>query len=732
MSFSQPSIAASPPHEQPAWMAWLEWFLVGMLVFTFAWSALIPAWSTLNTDFPNYYLAAKLFREGYPFERVYDWIWFQRQKDHAGIDQPIVGTVLLTPPSLVVLSPWTSLAPLPAKRRWLLANVAFLLAAILLLKLITSLKWRQAVLLAFLAIAPLRNNFLFGQMHVLVLLLLALAAYLYFRDYPFLAGIALAMAAVLKIYPALFVIFFILKKQWRAALGLVAGLAGVAAWCVSTFGVSVCRFYLLQLPWALRGETVDPYNVGWNSIAALLRRLFIAEPELNPAPVVHAPWVYSLLYPAIQIAVWVVFAWALTSKTGDRARVKLEWATFLSLLLLLSPQPVSYHFIVLIVPIVLVADYLVQRSDYKLVYALVAIYALVCSPWLRGVWTSPSGWKNLLCFPRLFLMLLFCGIMLVMLISSSSESFGRRLRSRNAVFAGLAFLVLASAGAIASAQHFKGQFDNYVARVTTTPDSLMATEPAVSQSAVLFAGFVPQGFATNKLEAARLTTFRSGGDWFHPTVASGESRSAWAEVATQGESRVVRFSDNDSSRYETGMIVEAENAEEPVVSADGNWLAFLRETKGHGSLWLQQLSDKGSHTRRAEARQIAASDYDVRQAAFFPDHRIIFSSSRNGQSSLYVVDPDSNRIEALNIAGCSAAYPAVSPDGQWLAFSSEQRGMWQISLMNLSSRQVSELTHAECNSVSPEWSTDSKTIVYATDCGRGLGLTALARLSVGR
>jgi hypothetical protein len=35
------------------------------------------AWRTLNTDFPNYYLAAKLTREGVDPARAYEWIWLQ-------------------------------------------------------------------------------------------------------------------------------------------------------------------------------------------------------------------------------------------------------------------------------------------------------------------------------------------------------------------------------------------------------------------------------------------------------------------------------------------------------------------------------------------------------------------------------------------------------------------------------------------------------------------------------
>ncbi|MGB7642867.1 MAG: hypothetical protein WBL82_16370 [Terriglobales bacterium] len=41
-----------------------------------------------------------------------------------------------------------------------------------------------------------------------------------------------------------------------------------------------------------------------------------------------------------------------------------------------------------------------------------------------------------------------------------------------------------------------------------------------------------------------------------------------------------------------------------------------------------------------------------------------------------------------------------------------------------------QLTSGDCNSISPAWTADSKRLVYATDCGRGLGLTALVQATV--
>jgi hypothetical protein len=61
------------------WMVWSERVVLLVLVALFTVKGFIPAWEHLNTDFPNYYIGAQLYRRGYPIERVYEWIWFQRQ-----------------------------------------------------------------------------------------------------------------------------------------------------------------------------------------------------------------------------------------------------------------------------------------------------------------------------------------------------------------------------------------------------------------------------------------------------------------------------------------------------------------------------------------------------------------------------------------------------------------------------------------------------------------------------
>jgi Glycosyltransferase family 87/WD40-like Beta Propeller Repeat len=719
------------------WVVWSERVLLLLLICLFITRGFVPAWKHLNTDFPNYYLGARLYRQGHSIERVYEWIWFQRQKDHLGVDQRLVGFIPLTLPSILPVMPLSWLPPLQAKHVWLLMNLAFLALTAALLKSSTNLEMRRVALLTFLAVLPLRDSFLYGQMHIFVLLILTFSAWLYFKDSFFRSGLVLALAAAIKIYPALFLIFFVWKKQWRAAAGLMIGLSGVALASVSLFGRDACRLYAVEvLPRALRGEVTDPYNVAWNSFTALLRRLFLYEPELNPSPVAHLPWLYAFLQPLIHGLLFVAFMWAIGSRIEDRGRTKLEWATYSFLLLLLSSQPATYHFVALILTAVLVFDHLLARGQTIRAIVVVGLYALTCGPRVQLHGIPAAGWGNLLLFPRLLWMILLGGVLLWILIDLPPELMSIRFNFRATLFAASASIALAAVGFSSTMHHLKGQFGNYGMRVLTVPNSSLATDPIITSEGLFFTALVPtfpatgpNTYAVHQLKGGFVVSFATTDDWFHPTAGT-IGQPTWTEVASGSGSRVVSFAPSARPGFTDDIPREVKNGEQPVASPDGELLAYLRELKGRTSLWIRRSNNTSGGDRTVDERQIAGPQYDVRDAAFFPDHHIVFSSRHEGRFRLYEANPASGSVDEMRLPACSARYPAISPDGKWIAFSCGQGGTWQVQVMNLQTGKQIQLTNAECNSVGPIWTLDSKELIYATDCGRGLGLTALAKLSV--
>jgi hypothetical protein len=706
-----------------------EYLVLATLVTIFMWRGFVPAWNTPSSDFQDYYLAARLYRQGYSLEQIYDWTWIQRQKDHAGMEGPVVAFALLTPFSLLPVLPFSSLPPLLAKRGWLLLNLVLLGLSAYLLRRMSRLSVRRLAILIFLAITPLRSNFIQGQEYVLLLFLFTASAWLYFEKRPLASGLTLAVVGALKIYPSLFLIFFVRKKQWRAAAGIVAG--SIAIWLLSAylFGFETVRTYLVDvLPWPLRAEGQDPYNIHWNSFSGVLHRLFVYEPELNPHPVAHLPALYAVLQPICQGLVFVPFLWSMGSSRADAGREKLLWGTFVAMLLLLSTNPASYDFTALILTAALAVGALMGAGRAREAATVVALYALVCFPFSRWVAESPSGFRTLLAVPRLWAMTGLWICLLLLSLPSTSVPVRVRLRSREAVVFASIWLALVVPAAALNLLRQKGEYDNYAARLFVASDSYLDTDPALAGERVFFTMMTNRGYFTGVFDGTSLTRLGFGTDSFHPAASPGSS-AASVELASTS-SQVVQFHADANAQMHDQFTSQAQDAEKPAVSRDGQWLAFIRESKGRGTLWVKELQPGAKGTGSlSDERPLSGSELDVLEAVFAPGDEIIFSARPRGRPlGLFRTKPESPYV-AEESAPAPRRFPAVSPDGRWLAFSQREGGNWQLWVQDRQTRAERRLTDNNCNSTAPAWYPDSKRLVYATDCARGYGLTALCRIA---
>jgi Glycosyltransferase family 87 len=417
----------------PKTRTWMEILILSVLVAVFAWKGFVPAWRSLHTDFPNYYVAARLIARGDSLTRIYDWIWFQRQKDHAGVENRVVTFNPLTLYSALPLVPLTSFQPLSAKRYWLIVNLLFLGFSAFALHRMTNMSRVHIAILMLLGIEPLRIHFLYGQFHIFVLVLLVLSLWLYLRERPFEAGAIIAVASAIKIYPIVFTLYFVRKRQWRVVAGIAAGTLLLGILAVYLFGVPVNRIYLEQvLPRAGRGEIVDPYSVWLNSFTGVISRLFIFEPELNPRPLINLPAAFAILQALTQALLFVPLLWLISPHRGRTENERFEYGTFLAALLLLTAVPASYHRVVLIITIVVAADFLLRRGQVREVGLLVVLYALSSFP-IQYFFPNFTETIRLIGFFRLFLTLGFFLVLLAVLARRTAETWRDRLRSRSAL-----------------------------------------------------------------------------------------------------------------------------------------------------------------------------------------------------------------------------------------------------------------------------------------------------------
>src|ERR1700760_1448783 len=126
-------------------LASTEWLIASLLIARILWRGVIAGWRTLNTDFPNYYVAARLMRGRGSFENLYDWTWFQRAADHLGIRHQLVGFLGLTPFSALPLIPFTFLPVLTAKRCFIVVNLVLLVLCVRWLQDVSGLPLRRVL-----------------------------------------------------------------------------------------------------------------------------------------------------------------------------------------------------------------------------------------------------------------------------------------------------------------------------------------------------------------------------------------------------------------------------------------------------------------------------------------------------------------------------------------------------------------------------------------------------------
>ena len=148
-----------------------------LLAGRLTWLYVVPAWQTIVTDFPNYYVSAWAVRHGEPLTELYNPLWFDREKQRAGIERPAALFNYFPPMNALIMWPVANLPPITAKRAWTLVNVIALIAVIHLTSKSSGLKWPVATLVALLAGDALGNNFMYGQFYVVLTLLMLSAAF---------------------------------------------------------------------------------------------------------------------------------------------------------------------------------------------------------------------------------------------------------------------------------------------------------------------------------------------------------------------------------------------------------------------------------------------------------------------------------------------------------------------------------------------------------------------------
>ena len=96
--------------------------------------------------------------------------------------------------------------------------------------------------------------------------------------------------------------------------------------------------------------------------------------------------------------------------------------------------------------------------------------------------------------------------------------------------------------------------------------------------------------------------------------------------------------------------------------------------------------------------------------------RIVFTSRRDGNNEIYVMNADGGNQENLTNHPAYDGYPDWSPDGTKIAFvSSRDGGAIQIHIMDADGKNVIRLTDGPGQKYDPDWSPDGRKIAFSVD-----------------
>ena len=382
------------------------------LTLVLAARGVVPALSKVDTDFPNYFTAAKIVADGGDTDRLYDNGWFQDQMRRYQIGKASEGEFKpFPPPTALLLVPLTRLQPLNALRVLTCVSVLCLVCSISLLAKILSWSLVDSAVFVLLSGYATLNALRFGQPYILVSLSCILGYYAHLKRRPLLAGICFGLFTPIKYFPVIILIYFAFRKEWKVVLGGAAAILMVTSVSVGVLGWKIHEEFLSSVlgnHLVAKLDLQDPFTASYQSFDSLFRRLFIYDATLNPQSPYALPRLQgiavlitkaSILLAAI--ATLVKLAW----RDGDRAT-----APSIGILgvvtLLLAPATATYHFVLLWLPVgLLINDFVLQGARVR-AYFILGAYALIgFFPYRYTIPFEGRGGLTVLAYPRLFLLL---------------------------------------------------------------------------------------------------------------------------------------------------------------------------------------------------------------------------------------------------------------------------------------------------------------------------------------
>ena len=276
--------------------------------------------------------------------------------------------------------------------------------------------WAQGLVL-FLSLRPILSDLHHGNVNLVILFLIVSSLYAWRRGYDVLCGLLLALAITYKVTPALFVPYFLYRRQWRAAGATMVGIAlflfvvpsfilgaGFNAQCLAMW------WHRIMSPF-VGGDMVSVQEVN-QSMGGMLSRLLTEAPRVKDHgyggtmydlnllswPPTRVTQLIKLLSLGV-VGLLAIFCRSKATRRDD-ARWIGEWALVALTMLIVSERSWKHHFVTMLIPYTYVVYRLYlpttrRRARYLLsgALALSALLMASTSSEIGGVLLGKDGHK---------------------------------------------------------------------------------------------------------------------------------------------------------------------------------------------------------------------------------------------------------------------------------------------------------------------------------------------------
>jgi len=201
-----------------------------------------------------------------------------------------------------------------------------------------------------------------------------------------------------------------------------------------------------------------------------------------------------------------------------------------------------------------------------------------------------------------------------------------------------------------------------------------------------------------------------------PRISPDNSRIAFASLGHNGW-------DIRTYSLELGRLVSfpagtaGGSNQSPAWSGDGTKIAFSSSRSGDSEIWVADASGGNLRSVTSIRGPNIAPTWNPRTNA-----QIAWAGGRTGEPQIYTMDQDGANVQRLTDSGYAVS-PSWSPNGQFLTFAWDRKygpgapGGRDIYVMDIASKRWLQLTHEAGINDYPSWAPDNRHIVFERAVG---------------